>query len=307
MNMPMLMRASSSSCRRCHCRCHRRRVSSRRNCFLCRRQCWWQRREHGRQRCGWRRGCWRGRHSAVTAGRSVPVSWHAGYHCTEGHDCRVRTSPITCCWRHLSAVVVVTSSCRGGGVIGRFKGFVNAFQFSNLGIDLGKINEAVFSPSDVAATVADAASGSNGWGTAAINLAAEASVPAKFYMPYVACLAAAAIAVVVAAELVCWCLAASCGCCVAKRARGIPGPSGGIALRSMTPSSTASVAGAPKSGGSHEEPREEAGGASRKQVHGAQSKRNSIRWLRFKVRRELSVVPLCRSVSWAVLANVGER
>ena len=209
--------------------------------------------------------------------------------------------------RAVGAVVVVTSSCRGGGVIGRFKGFVNAFQFSNLGIDLGKINEAVFSPSDVAATVADAASGSNGWGTAAINLAAEASVPAKFYMPYVACLVAAAIAVVVAAELVCWCLAASCGCCVAKRARGVPGPSGGIALRSMTPSSTASVAGAPKSGGSHEEPRVEAGGASRKQVHGAQSKRNSIRWLRFKVRRELSVVPLCRSVSWAVLANVGER
>ena len=198
-------------------------------------------------------------------------------------------------------------------MIGRFKGFVNAFQFSNLGIDLGKINEAVFSPSDVAATVADAASGSNGWGTAAINLAAEASMPAKFYMPYVACLVAAAIAVVVAAELVCWCLAASCGCCVAKRARGIPGPSGGIALRSMTPSSTPSVAGAPKSGGSQEEPQVEAGGASRKQVHGAQSKRSSIRWLRFKVRRELThcaVLPLCRlccGLCWRELRNVDER
>ena len=83
----------------------------------------------------------------------------------------------------------------------RFKGFVDAFQFSNLAIDLGPLTDGFGSLAEARATAARASIGDNKLATAAVNLAARAGVAARFVAGYTVTIVVIVTLALAAAEL----------------------------------------------------------------------------------------------------------
>jgi len=69
--------------------------------------------------------------------------------------------------------------------VNRFRGFVDAFQFSNLAVNLGPLTDGFGSAAEKFATVSRRAVGDNKIATAVVNLAANAGVAVQHLMGYI--------------------------------------------------------------------------------------------------------------------------
>ena len=87
-----------------------------------------------------------------------------------------------CVW--LVCVCVCVAMCVRA-CVNRFRGFVDAFQFSNLAVNLGPLTNGFGSAAEKFATVSRRAVGDNKIATAVVNLAANAGVAVQHLMGYV--------------------------------------------------------------------------------------------------------------------------